>query len=240
LTKTLLQRKKPNIKQGLSVEKRQLLTAAFISALLFSAVAGAMSVNLATANPAPLFSFPTEPVMNLPTIIVTSPVQNQTYTSNEVQLTLTIIKPETWFAFDVFHHADHTPGTQTFVNITSIYYVLDDGERQNITVHDIASLFDTPPTLTLNLSTILPLTVGAHSIKVGLEVDSYYVVRYTYNLSDALSSVKLHSESDPVNFRVATELELQLDSSPILPISASTVTVAVGIGLLVYFKKRKK
>lgn len=220
--------------------KKKVVLMELIAVLLCSFVAGALLVNTATANPAPLFSFPTEPVMNSPTIIVTSPVQNQTYTSNEVQLTLTIIKPETWFAFDVFHHEDHTPGTQTFVNITSIYYVLDYGERQNITVHDIASLFDTPPTLTLNLSTILPLTVGAHSIKIGLEADSYYVVRYTYNLSNALSSVKLHSESDPVNFRVATELELQLDSVPLLPISASAVTVAVGLSLLVYFKKRKR
>jgi hypothetical protein len=221
--------------------KKKVVLMELIAVLLCSFVAGALLVNTATANPAPLFSFPTEPVMNSPTIIVTSPVQNQTYTSNEVQLTLTIIKPETWFAFDVFHHADHTPGTQTFVNITSIYYVLDDGERQNITVHDIASLFDTPPTLTLNLSTALPLAVGAHSIKVGLEADSYYVVRYTYNLSDALSSVKLHSESDPVNFRVATELELQLESFPLLPVSASATTVAItAFGLLVYFKKRKE
>jgi hypothetical protein len=221
--------------------KKKVVVITLIAILLCSFVAGELLINTATANPAPLFSFPTEPVMNIPTIIVTSPVQNQTYTSNEVQLNLTLIKPETWFAFDVFHHEDHTPGTQTFVNITSIYYVLDDGERQNITVHDIASLFDTPPTLTLNLSIILPLTVGAHSIKVGLEADSYYVVRYTYNLSDALSSVKLHSESGPVNFRVATELELQLDSVPLLPISASAVSVAItAFGLLVYFRKRRK
>lgn len=207
--------------------------------LLCSFVAGTILVNTAMANPAPLFSFPIEPVTNLPTMIVTSPVQNQTCTSNEVQLTLTIIKPETWFAFDIFHHEDHSPGTQTFVNITSIYYVLDDGERQNITVHDITSLFDTPPKSTLNLSTVLPLTAGAHSVKVGLEADSYYVVRYTHDLSDALSSVKLYSESDPVNFRVATELEIQLGSFPIFPISASAATVAiVSVGLLVYFKKR--
>ena len=220
--------------------KKKVAIIGLTAVLLCSFVAGTLLVNTAIANPAPLFSFPTEPFMNLPTIIVTSPVQNQTCTSNEVQLTLTIIKPETWFAFDVFHHADHTPGTQTFVNITSIYYVLDDGERQNIALHDIDSLFDTPPTLTLNLSTTLPLAVGAHSIKVGLEADSYYVVRYTYNLSDALSSVKLHSESDPVNFRVATELELQLESFPLLPVSASATTVAItAFGLLAYFKKHK-
>jgi hypothetical protein len=221
--------------------KKKVVILELIAVLLWSFVAGALLVNTAAANPAPLFSFPTEPFMNLPSIIVTSPFQNQIYTSNEVQLTLAIVKPKAWFAFDVFHHADHTPGTQTFVNITSVYYVLDEGERQNIAVHDIDSLFDASPTLTLNLSTVLPLAVGAHCITVGLEAGSYYVVRYTYNLSDALSSVKLHLESDPVNFRVATELEIQLESFALLPVSASATTVAItAFGLLVYFKKRKR
>lgn len=208
---------------------------------LFVLVAGAVLVNSARANPAPLFSFPTEPVTELPAIIVTSPVQNQVFTSTALGLNLTIIKPETWFAFDVFHHEDHSPGTQTFVNITSVYYVIDGSERQNITVHDVNSLFDTSPTLTLNLSIVLPLKVGAHSVKIGLEADSYYVVRYTYNLSDALSSIKLLTESTPINFSITTDLELQLDSFPVLPIVAPVAIVVVAsIGLQVYFKKRRK
>ena len=43
--------KKPSIKQGLPVNKKRLLTAAFISVLLLSAVAGTQFVNLARANP---------------------------------------------------------------------------------------------------------------------------------------------------------------------------------------------
>ncbi len=72
-------------------------------------------------------------------------------------------------AFDIGYNEDHSPITQTFVNITSVYYVVDEGERENITVYDIDSRFDAPPTLTLNLSTKLPLAVGAHSIKVVLK-----------------------------------------------------------------------
>jgi len=41
LIKTLLKQKQPSIKQGLPVNKKTLLTAAFILALLLSAVAGA-------------------------------------------------------------------------------------------------------------------------------------------------------------------------------------------------------
>jgi len=221
--------------------KRKALTTALVLALLFSAVAGSMFVNLAMANPAPLFSFTTEPVTTSPTIIVASPMQNQIYNSTNVWLNISIVKPETWFVFNVGTHADRiTPINQTFVNITSVYYVVDDGERQNITVHDVDSLFDAAPIFTLNLSTILPLTTGYHSIRVGLEADSYYVVRYVYNISETLSSVRLYAESDAVNFTVAKP-ELQPEPFPVTPVAtASVATVAVmGVGLLLYFKKRK-
>jgi hypothetical protein len=154
-----------------------------IFALLFSMVAGATFVNLATANPAPLLTLPTEPVTTLPTIVVYSPVQNQTYNSTKLWLNFTIVKPESWFAIGA-------------VKITSIYFTVDDGERQNITMHDTDSLFDR-----LNFSTLLPSTGGAHTVKVSLDADSYYVVSYV-DLSNAFSSVTLHADSEPVNFTV--------------------------------------
>jgi hypothetical protein len=222
--------------------KRKASALTVILTLLFSAMAGAIFVNLAMANPAPLFSFATKPVTTSPKITVTSPLQGQTYNSTNAWLNISIVKPETWFAFDVFHHADHTPGTQTFVNITSVYYVVDNGERQNITIRDVDDLFDAVPILTLNLSTMLPLTTGAHSVKVGLEADSYYVVRYVYTLSEALSSVKLTAETDAVNFTV-TKPEPQLEAEPFQTAPVATASIAtigvVGVGLLVYFKKRK-
>lgn len=55
--------------------KRKASALTVISALLLS-TAGAMTVNLAKADPAPLFAFPTEPITTLPTIVVHSPVQN--------------------------------------------------------------------------------------------------------------------------------------------------------------------
>jgi len=208
--------------------------------ILFLIAVEATSVNLAKANPAPLFSFPTAPIKTPPKIIVTSPVQNQTYNTT-VGLSITIIKPEIWFAIGVGHHSDGSPINQSFVNITSVYYAIDDGEPKNITMHDLTSVWSTTPTLTLNLSTTLPLEVGAHTLKVGLEADSYYVVRYTMNLSDALSSVKLYAEAVPVNFRVATDPEIQLEYSLMIPIAAFAVTIAtVSLGSIILFKKRKR
>ena len=117
------------------MQKTAALTLAL--ALLFSVVTVAIFANLAKANPAPLFSFPTAPVTTSPTITITSPLQDQTYNSNNAWLNISIVKPETWFGIEVLHHTD-----QTFVNITSVYYVVDTGERQNVTVHDVDDLFD--------------------------------------------------------------------------------------------------
>jgi hypothetical protein len=97
LTKTLLPRKQPSIKQGLPVKKETLLTAAFISALLF-AVAGTF-VSLGQANPY-LRDWKKEydvspPEGTLPpTILILSPENNTAYSSNNVSLTLNVSMPE--------------------------------------------------------------------------------------------------------------------------------------------------
>jgi len=219
--------------------KRKASTLTLVMALLFSSAVGALSVNLGKANPAPLFSFPTKPITTPPTIVVTSPVQNQTCNTT-VGLSLTIIKPETWFAIDVGHHSDGSPINQTFVNITSAYYLVDNGKRQNITVYDVDSLFDAASIFTLNLSIMLPLTTGYHSIRVGLEADSYYVVRYVYNLSEALSSVRICAESDAIYFTVAKP-EPQPEPFPTTLVVSSSASVAlITVGLLVYFRSRKR
>jgi hypothetical protein len=213
--------------------KRRALALTLVSALLISAVVGAMFVNRATANPGPLLFFPTDPVTTPPTIVVHSPVQNQTYNATDVWLNFTITKPETWFAFNVGSFENGTLVSNTFGNITSVYYVVDGGERQNITVHDTAYLLDVvSPIQTLNFSTQLSLTTGAHTIKVSLEADSYYVVSY-YG-SEQFSSVKVYEDSEPVTFTAYQERSL----TTIVVASAVSVAV-VAVGLLVYFKIHK-
>lgn len=214
-------------------EKEKLPSAVLISVLLISAVAGAMSINLATANPGPLLFFPTEPIATPPTIVVHSPVQNQTYNSTDVWLNFTIIKPETWFAFNVGSFENGTLVSNTFGNITSVYYRVDGGECQNITVHDNAYLLNVgSPTRTLNFSTKLSLTAGTHTVKVSLEADSYYVVSY-YG-SEPFSSVEVYGDSEPVNFSVLQE------SFPAAPIVALAAVALASTGFLVYFRKRKR
>jgi len=224
------------VNKGITLKKWG-LTAAFVSALLLSAIASAMSVNLAKANPGPVLFFPEDPETTLPTIVVRSPVQNQTYDSTGLWLNFTIVKPETWFpnrSWDV--------GNYIFVNITSVYYVVDGGQRQDISVHDVSSLFDASQTRNLPVSTNLTLTEGAHEVKVLFEADSYYVTSYQ---EGNLSSVKMHGESEPVNFTV---LQPQIEPQPetesfptTLGAAASGASAAIiGVGLLVYFVKFKK
>jgi hypothetical protein len=191
--------------------KRTALALTVIFALSFSAVAGGLSLNRATANPAPLFAFPFDPVTTLPTIVVHSPVQNQIYNLTCVWLNFSIVKPESWFAFNAGFHENGQPITETFVNITSVYYTVD-GRRQVIPFHDIDSLFDTSPTLTLNFSNVLAVTAGAHEVKVGLEATSYYWLG-GYDWSNSHGSVELHAESETVNFTKTLFIEVLLPAN---------------------------
>ena len=223
------------VSQGITLKKWG-ITAIFALALLLSAIASAMSVNLAKANPGPVLFFPEDPETTPPTIIFHSPVQNQTYDSTCLWLNFTIVKPEAWFpnrSWDV--------GNYIFVNITSVYYEVDGGQRQDISVHDVSSLFDASQTRNLPVSTNLTLTEGAHEVKVLFEADSYYVASYQ---EGNLSSVKMHGESEPVNFTVLqqqSQLEPQPEPFPTeLAVGASGASVAIiGIGLLVYFRKHR-
>ena len=219
--------------------KRTALTLTLISALVFSAAVVTMPVNLATANPAPLFPFPWgEPVMTPPTIVVYSPVQNQTFSSTDVWLNFSMIKPETWFPSEDWRSKGYSEGV--FGNVTSVYYVVDGGERQNITVHDTDTLFTANAVRTLNFSTNLALTGGVHNVTVSLEADSYYVAGQGFSLS----SVVVHGNSETVNFTIAKETIPQPEPAPFptsLVITASGASLAVaGVGLLVYFKKHNE
>ena len=109
-------------------------------------------------------------------------------------------------------------------------------------MHDVSSLFDASQTRNLPVSTNLTLTEGAHEVKVLFEADSYYVTSYQ---EGNLSSVKMHGESEPVNFTV---LQPQIEPQPetesfptTLGAAASGASAAIiGVGLLVYFVKFKK
>lgn len=206
----------------------------FILTFLVLAVVEAAFMNVVAANPGPLNYFPAEPITTPPTIIVHSPVQNQTYNSTEVWLNFTVTKPENWFAFNKGSLENGTMFSIAFGNITSVYYTVDGSAPQNLTVHDTEDLLVVlSPTLTLKFSTKLTLTEGTHNIRVCLEANSYYVVNL-YG-PETFSSVKVNGASEPITLTISKPY-------PIAPVIAATVIVAVvvSVGWLLYRKGRKE
>ena len=152
---------------------------------------------LATANPAPLFGWPHDPIYTSPTVTVSSPINNETYYSTYVLLNFTVHKPAAWF-----NNSENVNG-DVFGNVTSVYYTIDGGERKNIAVHDIDTFFNIAEktSSTLSFSVTLNLTAGQHSVRTGVIADSYYVT-FPVNWYNVFSSVAVTGQSDQVNFTV--------------------------------------
>jgi hypothetical protein len=196
---------------------------------------GIMLFNVATANPTWINTdFPSEPDRIPPTIILHSPFQNQTFNSTNIPVNFTVAKPETWFK------SSNLDGTWVLGNITAVSYKVDGGENHSLPVLDTSTYF-TIVTLprTLNFSLSLTLPKGAHNITVRVEAESYYVT--PGYLAGPPFSTTVHGESELVNFTVV-QPEPETEPYPIAPVATvSVITVAVvGVGLLVYFKKRAR
>jgi hypothetical protein len=176
--------------------KRKALELTVIVALLSSLMGVTMPVNLATANPAPLFGWPFEPITTPPTINVSSPVSNGTYLPPNVPLNFRVIKPIAWFADPRSNSAG-----DVFGNITSVYYTVD-GERQSIAVLDLDATFPFKANVPriLSFSIDLNLTAGKHSVQVGYEAVSFFVAGGGGNYG--LGSIAVSGNSSSINFTV--------------------------------------
>jgi hypothetical protein len=121
------------------------------------------------------------------------PVQNETYNSTEVLLNFLVIEPAAWFSSNFFN--------LVLGNLTSVYYVVDGNEHQNITMNDVSTYPNGPSAApTLSFSITLNLTAGAHSVAVSVEANSTYLSNYFSN--NPLSTVVVQVNSEPINFTV--------------------------------------
>ena len=192
-----------------------------------------MLVNLAIANPIWSSDFPAEPDKTPPTIILRSPLRNQTFNSTNISLNFTVAKPET-----LFQESSNKDLMWILGNVTSVSYEVDGGGKQNLTVHDTSTYvtaFTLPRTLNFSLSLTLP--EGTHNITVKVEAESYYVPKGY--LTGPPFSVTVHGESELVSFTVV-QPQPEPEPFPTTIVVASEITVImVGMGLFVYLKKRK-
>ena len=193
-----------------------------VLALLFSAEA---QVVMVLANPYGPWWAPESryPDWGYPEIIVTSPVQNGTYAPNNVWLNLTVTKPSNWTDFEG--------------QIKYVVYLID-GNRSNfinydyygatrIPIEDPLEAVDQPLEFSFSIK-FKGLSEGNHHIDVAAEG----LVEYKG------SDVTVSGYADTINFIVTKESSA---SSTTLAAAASGASATIiGLGVLVYFKKRKR
>lgn len=132
------------------MEKKRLLTAIIILALLFSAVAGTQFVNLGRANPFSQSAYSGEmsPPASVtpPSVLILHPENNKTYNENSVNLTLYAVVgqaphqlPSKIFhglsLTEVYYEADWLEN-KTMVNGTSKFYYVYDGSVKSENFYD--------------------------------------------------------------------------------------------------------
>ena len=193
-----------------------------VSALLFLVEA---QVVLVLANPYGPWWAPESryPDWGYPEITVTTLVQNGTYLQNDVWLNLTVTKPSNWTDFE---------GQLTYV----IYLI--DGNRSNfikndyygatrIPIEDPLGAANSPLEFSFSIK-LEGLSEGSHHMDVVAEG----LVKYSE------SDVAVSGYGDTINFIVTKESSA---SSTTLAAAASGASATIiGLGGLVYFKKRKR
>jgi hypothetical protein len=158
--------KKACVKQGLPVRKKALLTAVFISVLLFSAVAGTDVVNVGKANPfsQAMYSGEMTPPSSTtpPSITISSPVNNQTYDDNSVVLSLDAVVGQASYSRPsyVFHG----------LSLTDVYFEADWLENKTVVNGTSKFSFVYEPVISKNSTDNLhPSTEGSYSCYLRLE-----------------------------------------------------------------------
>jgi hypothetical protein len=200
--------------------KRTALTLTLISVLYLVALAGTPVVNLAGANP--IYTKPT-----YVRISVQSP-QNTTYNTQPISLNFTVETNEGDFnAHPYFYLLDGQDG-QSSVKIEEIQVI---GQRE--VSHELsyyAGIYWDPYTeYTLQGQAVLPnLSDGEHNVTVFIDLLGTQTIEM-----NIFASV-------PFTIYNTSQSESQ-EPFPTVPVAAASVAMVaiVGLGLLVYFKKRK-
>ena len=191
--------------------------------------------SLASANPVP---YPSEPNKEPPTLQVQSPQNGTVYTADTAELAFTVTKPDAWNYYWLSDEGIPVIGSYS----VSVYL---DG-KLNGTYND-PHLRDAPAT---NYSMVLEgLTRGEHRVKIDLEAWTFYenpnpgpceLDYYTYQLGNVSETLHFTINADPSPSPSATPEQPQGDVPTTLVATASAALVAlVGVGLILYFKKRR-
>jgi hypothetical protein len=164
------------------------------------------------------------PDWGYPEVNVTSPVQNETYSQNNVWLNLTVTKPSNWTDFE---------GQLKYV----IYLV--DGNRSNFIMNDYYGGTRVP--IEDPLGAVNPPLEFSFSIKLeGLSEGNHHVDVVAEGLVKYEGSGVTVSggSADSINFIVTKESSAS--STTLAAAASGALATIIGLGVLVYFKKRKR
>jgi hypothetical protein len=158
--------------------KKKALAAAFMLILLFSAVVGAYFINLGEANPIAEMEWKTPPIIS-----IHSPMNNNTFSVNNVPLNFTVTKPTDWLIHG---------GYEAQQILRSVSYQLDGKYYDPIPAN---SKLESPFDYSANLTN---LGDGVHNLKVyayatGWVIEMHGLWEY---------EVPINSSSDVVYFTV--------------------------------------
>ena len=194
--------------------KRTALALTIILALLFSLMIGTQFINLGRANP-----ISEERWAESPIISIQSPVDDETFSSNDVPLNFTITKHEHWLI---------RGGKEEYKNMLSSVNITLDGKlyRQIEVVSNLSSPFSYSGILTNLPDGVHNLAIQTECEGWDLEIHGLWARKLMYeNSSDLITFTVYEPEPFPVTVVVAA--------------TAISATV-VGVGLMVYFKNRKR
>ncbi|MBN1245376.1 hypothetical protein JXA31_07265 [Candidatus Bathyarchaeota archaeon] len=230
--------------------KRTALAVTLMLGLLLSTLAATLFVNVVTANPfMPSGSWSDEPIP--PSINVQSPSETQNYyDGSDVWLNFTVTVPWTdWYSTKSgYLYPDHY--ATTLGNLTQVRFSIDgkpenDASKISESALKVSKVY-VPRWGVLHFSVNLgQLSVGRHTIIINAEGSAYYgnlthgAFSDTFPIdTDESDKTKLVHSSLQSNFVVGPNSTQKPFPTTLVIAPIAAVTV-IGVGLLVYLKKRK-
>ena len=192
--------------------------------------------SVALANPVP---YPAEPSQEFPTLKVDAPKNGEVITTTSVSLNFTVTKPDSWNLYWLT--------TMPVIGTYDVFTYLDGNLlNKNPLVDPGSSGF---PTTDYSVFLSL-LTRGTHTVKIDVEAFTYYddpepehgdYLTFSKNISETVHFTVNADMPTPSPTSTPTS-EPQQDAflATLAAAAAGASATVVGLGVLVYFKKRKK
>jgi hypothetical protein len=213
--------------------KRRILALALILVLLLMTVA-LYFPSFALANPMYEIPYPSEPNKELPTLKVESPQNGTAYTAGKAELAFTVTKPDSW---DTYWNA----GVSELIPVIGSYIVwiyLDGNETHHFLDPHLQSVPITNYSLTLDW-----LISGTHTLKIDLKAKTYYKNPHPdpYDYLEHIMNVSetIHFNITPASTPSPGSQQERFPTTLVATASGASATI-VGLGVLLYFKKRKR